>query len=441
MSDRPSPSQAAAKLSIIIPVYNERETLAEIVARVRGVDLGGLAREIIVVDDGSTDGTAEVCASLAGQVDRVISHPRNRGKGAAVRSGLEAATGGLVLVQDADLEYDPRDYPELLRPIIEGHADAVFGSRFIGAGPHRVLLFWHMLGNRLLTLLSNITTNLNLTDIEACYKAFRREVVDRLQLRENRFGIEPEMVAKVAAIPGVRIYEVGVSYAGRTYREGKKIGWRDGLWALVCVVRYAPLIQRLLGRRPAPLTPPQPAGRPAERGASAPVALQAAAVVLALAWLGLSAARGGVRAAFVNTWLGVQTGARAAAGQPDARQQWQGPYYDALEALAARGLPRAATVAVVLPEEEKPEIGRSPARVYEAIYRLYPVRVTFFFPGPAGGRAPFWFESPPEQVPSAPPLWGHDYVLWADGPPPTAPPEHTRIHDSGGVRVYARAPG
>jgi len=242
------------KLSIIIPMYNERDTVAEIVARVRRVDLGAIGKEIILVDDGSVDGTSEVCAQLANQVDQVLTHERNRGKGAALRAGFAAATGDVLLVQDADLEYDPGGYPELLAPILRGQADVVFGSRFHGGGAHRVLFFWHMVGNKLITLLSNIVTNLNLTDIEAGYKVFRREVIERLQLRENRFGIEPEIVAKVAAIPGVRIYEVGISYAGRTYDAGKKIGWKDGLWAIVCILRYMPLIQRLLrrGRPPKP---------------------------------------------------------------------------------------------------------------------------------------------------------------------------------------------
>jgi len=241
------------KLSIIIPMYNERDTVAEIVARVRRVDLGAIGKEIILVDDGSVDGTSEVCTQLANQVDQVLTHERNRGKGAALRAGFAAATGDVLLVQDADLEYDPGDYPELLAPILRGQADVVFGSRFHGGGAHRVLFFWHMVGNKLITLLSNIVTNLNLTDIEAGYKVFRREVIERLQLRENRFGIEPEIVAKVAAIPGVRIYEVGISYAGRTYDAGKKIGWKDGLWAIVCILRYMPLIQRLRRRgRPQP---------------------------------------------------------------------------------------------------------------------------------------------------------------------------------------------
>jgi glycosyltransferase involved in cell wall biosynthesis len=253
MSDQPKRGAFVQKVSIVIPVYNERDTLATVVARVRAADLGGLAREIIVVDDASTDGTAEVCADLRKEVDRIITHPGNRGKGAALRSGFAAATGDVVIVQDADLEYDPREYPRLLAPIVDGRADVVYGSRFQGGEPHRVLLFWHMVGNRMLTLLSNMVTNLNLTDMESCYKVFRREVLERIRLLENRFGIEPELTAKVAGIPGVRIYEVGISYAGRTYAEGKKVRWKDGVWAMFCILRYAPLLQRLLGRRPSAL--------------------------------------------------------------------------------------------------------------------------------------------------------------------------------------------
>jgi len=241
------------RLSVIIPAYNERNTLMEAVGRVRAVDLGGVEKEIIIVDDGSADGTSQACARLADETTRVLTHEHNMGKGAALRTGFAAATGDVVIVQDADLEYDPGEYPSLLAPIARGEADVVFGSRFQGGGAHRVLFFWHMVGNKLLTLFSNVTTNLNLTDVEAGYKVLTREVVERLHLKENRFGVEPEMVAKVAAIPGVRIYEVGISYRGRTYEAGKKISWRDGIWALVCIVRYTPLVQRALGKRPPPI--------------------------------------------------------------------------------------------------------------------------------------------------------------------------------------------
>jgi glycosyltransferase involved in cell wall biosynthesis len=193
---------------------------------------------VVVVDDCSTDGTAEVLAGDAAEdVDRVITHERNRGKGAALRSAFAAVTGDVVIIQDADLEYDPREYDRLLAPIRDGHADVVYGSRFAGGGAHRVVYFWHMLGNRFLTLLSNMFTNLNLTDMETCYKAFTREVVAQIEIEEDRFGVEPEITAKVAKL-GCRIYEVGISYYGRTYSEGKKITWRDGLRAAIAIVKY-----------------------------------------------------------------------------------------------------------------------------------------------------------------------------------------------------------
>jgi len=223
------------KLSVIIPCYNEVRTIEQVVATVKRSPAA--VHEIIIVDDCSTDGTREKLAGLAGGQVRVIRHERNRGKGAALRTGYQAATGEVIVVQDADLEYDPEEYPLLLRPIADGKADVVFGSRFMGCQPHRVVYFWHMVGNRFLTLLSNMCTNINLTDMETCYKMFRREVLDSFALLEDRFGIEPEFTAKVAHNHW-RIYEVGISYHGRTYSEGKKIGWKDGLRAIVAIIRY-----------------------------------------------------------------------------------------------------------------------------------------------------------------------------------------------------------
>ena len=224
------------KLSVVIPCYNERATLESVLDRVRATPVKDV--EIVVVDDCSTDGTRDLLREkLEAMVDRVVYHERNQGKGAALRSGFEAATGDIVLIQDADLEYDPQEYPRLLRPILEGQADVVFGSRFSGGDAHRVLYFWHYLGNRFLTLLSNAFTNLNLTDMEVCYKVFRREVLRQIRIEEDRFGFEPEITAKVARL-GCRVYEVGISYSGRTYGEGKKIGWRDGVRAIVCILKY-----------------------------------------------------------------------------------------------------------------------------------------------------------------------------------------------------------
>lgn len=229
------------RLSIIIPCYNERSSIQSIISAVKRSSLEslGVEREIIVVDDCSTDGTTELLKGQLGtEIDQVLFHEHNQGKGAALRTGFKAATGDIVVVQDADLEYDPEEYHLLLQPILDNKADVVFGSRFMGGGPHRVVYFWHMVGNRFLTLLSNMCTNLNLTDMETCYKMFRREVIQAITLVEDRFGFEPEITAKVAKIPDIRIYEVGISYYGRTYAEGKKIGWRDGFRAIYAILRY-----------------------------------------------------------------------------------------------------------------------------------------------------------------------------------------------------------
>jgi len=223
-------------LSVIVPCFNEAATIRQIVQALRDGPVKSL--EIIIVDDGSTDGTRAILQDeLEPAGVRVVLHPVNRGKGAALRTGFSEARGDIVVVQDADLEYDPRDFPHLIQPILEGKADVVYGSRFAGGQAHRVVYFWHMVGNRFLTLLSNMFTNINLTDMETCYKAFRREIIQSTTIEEDRFGFEPEITAKVAH-RGCRIYEVGISYSGRTYAEGKKIGWKDGLSALRCILKY-----------------------------------------------------------------------------------------------------------------------------------------------------------------------------------------------------------
>jgi len=224
------------KLSVVVPCYNELGTIRQVVEAVRRSPIQNL--EIIIVDDCSTDGTRELLQShIEPLVDQVLYHPKNRGKGAALRTGFAAATGDIVIVQDADLEYDPQEFPILIEPILKGKADVVFGSRFMSDRPHRVVYFWHMVGNKFLTLLSNMMTNINLSDMETCYKAFRREVIQSIRIQENRFGFEPEITAKVAKA-GCRIYEVGISYYGRTYKEGKKIGWKDGFRAIYCILKY-----------------------------------------------------------------------------------------------------------------------------------------------------------------------------------------------------------
>ena len=224
------------KLSVVMPVYNERATLREVVARVLASPLD---IELICVDDGSQDGSREILAGLGERYPqmRILLQPQNMGKGAALRRGIKESTGDFVIIQDADLEYDPAEYTRLLGPLVQGQADVVYGSRFMGAAPHRVLYFWHSIGNRILTLLSNALTNMNMSDMETCYKVFRREILQAIPLEEDRFGFEPEITVKIAK-RRLRVYEVGISYWGRTYEEGKKIGWRDGVQALFCLLKY-----------------------------------------------------------------------------------------------------------------------------------------------------------------------------------------------------------
>jgi len=221
-------------ISVVIPVFNEVNTIEDIVGRVLAL---GLVDEIIVVDDCSTDGTRGILKALSNDNVRIFYHDINQGKGASLRTGFKEAKGDIVIIQDADLEYDPAEYPKLIKPILDGKADVVYGSRFIGGEEHRVLFFWHMIGNKFLTLLSNMLTNLNLTDMETCYKVFRRDILDKVTIEETRFGFEPEITAKISKL-NARIYEVGISYSGRRYEEGKKIGWKDGFSALRCIIKY-----------------------------------------------------------------------------------------------------------------------------------------------------------------------------------------------------------
>lgn len=244
-----SDTSDARPLSVVMPCYNEEATVAEIVAAVLDSPLVG---ELVIVDDCSTDGTASVLATLADPRIHVIGHEQNQGKGAALRTGFAAASLPFVIVQDADLEYDPAEYPLIIGPLLDGRADVVYGSRFLGGSAHRVLYFWHYVGNKILTTASNMATNLNLTDMETCFKAFRREVLDRFTIEENRFGVEPEITAKIARL-NLAIYEVGISYSGRTYAEGKKIGWRDGIRAMYCIAAYSPPGLRLNLKRLSPV--------------------------------------------------------------------------------------------------------------------------------------------------------------------------------------------
>lgn len=231
------------KLSIIIPCYNEERTISRILDKVRVVQLiNGIQKELIIVDDCSRDNTAETIKAYFKKYTNIdytlYTHEVNKGKGAAIHTGISKATGQYLIIQDADLEYDPQEYNLLLQPVVDGQADVVFGSRFMGGNAHRILFFWHSLGNKFLTILSNMFTNLNLTDMETCYKLFRTDIIQKLKLKEKRFGFEPEVTAKISRVRNIRIYEVGISYYGRTYEEGKKIGWKDGFRAIWCILKY-----------------------------------------------------------------------------------------------------------------------------------------------------------------------------------------------------------
>jgi glycosyltransferase involved in cell wall biosynthesis len=239
----------AHTLSVVIPAYNEENTILSILEQVLGLKLEEIQLEMIIINDCSTDGTRALVESYINenpaQTIRLIHQEKNMGKGAAIRRGIDEASGDFLIIQDADLEYDPREYKDLLNPLLNDKADVVYGSRFMGSNPHRILFFWHSLGNKLLTFLSNLFNNLNLTDMETCYKMFRSEVIKKIHLQENRFGFEPEVTAKIARIPGIRIYEVGISYYGRTYSEGKKINWKDGFRAIYCIIKYGVFNKRV----------------------------------------------------------------------------------------------------------------------------------------------------------------------------------------------------